>query len=345
MAVNKEISLTSKSLKEPLPADSGFIILYGTEELLIENFLSKLKQQFGYYNLYHGEELDPENFITLLGEKSLFSPKGKTVNVVKHAERFFSKFRTKRQKERLLRLLERPISNLVVFIIPTDLKRSDWNKEPYRTLAKVAAAVYAAKKLTRPQIEQLVKKKFQKAGIKVPQEVINYLLESFSDLMQLRTEVEKLITYAAGKGELTLQEVKQLVEGHPEYTVFDLQREFFNRNLQGAIKIFRRLSAGLNPYEQTPLVLQIQGLLLSTANRMLIALERTRKGENLKSFAREIGLYYPFQVTQFKNWLHFWEEKELVNLIRKLYQLDTDIKLRFVPAGNAFESFLVETLG
>jgi len=343
--VAKEIPLTPHSLKEPLPADSGFIVVYGPEELLIENFLSKLKQQFGVYNLYHGQELDFESFIELLGEKSLFAPKGKTVNVVKHAERFFSKLRTKRQKEKLVRLLEKPISNLVVLVMPIELKKADWNKEPYRTLSKVAAAVYAAKKLTHTQVQQLIKRKFQKAGIEVPQEVIDYLLESFTDLMQLRTEVEKILTYAEGKKRLTLQEVKQLVEGHPEYTVFDLQREFFNRNISTAFKVFERLTAGLNPYEQTPLVLQLQGLILSTANRMLIAFERTQRGEDLKSFAKDLGLYYPFQVAQFKNWLQLWDEKEIISLIGNLYQLDTDIKLRFIPAETAFKKFLADSLG
>ena len=339
----EEIPITQLS-KKKLDLQKGVVLVYGTEEYLHKFFLQKLKKEVGNYNLYHGEDIDIDKLVELMGEKTLFSGRGRAVNVLWQAEKFLSKLR-KKQKEKLVRLLQRDISNLLVFSITADLKKSDWNKEPYKTLKGVAKAIFTAKSLNRNQIAALIRKKFQKEGIEVSDGVVEYLLENFSDLVMLKNELEKLITYALDKKKLTLEEVKALTFGSRSYTPFDLQRVFFDQNLQESLKIYQSLLEGLTSYEQTALVLQLQGLILSTANKLLISLERVKNGEKLENFAREIGLYYPFQVAQFKKWLQLWDEKKLINLLRSLYKLDTDIKLKFLPATDSFKRFLTEVLG
>ena len=339
----EEIPITQLS-KKKLDLQKGIVVVYGSEEYLHKFFLQKLKKEVGNYNLYHGEDVDLDKLVELMGERTLFSGGGRAINVLWQAEKFLSKLR-KKQKEKLVRLLQRDISNLLVFSITSDLKKSDWNREPYKTLKGVAKAIFTAKSLNRNQIAALIRKKFQKEGIEVPKEVVEYLLENFTDLVMLKNELEKLITYAADRKTLTLEEVKALTFGSRSYTPFDLQRVFFAGDLSESLKVFRHLLEGLTSYEQTALVLQLQGLILSTANKLLLSHERVKNGEKLETFAREIGLYYPFQVAQFKNWLQLWDEKRLVNLLRSLYKLDTDIKLRFLPAVDSFRRFLIEVLG
>jgi DNA polymerase-3 subunit delta len=239
----KEVSVT-QVLKQPLEFEKGIIVLYGEEELLHKNFLQKLKKEKGDYIFYHGDDLDIDKFVELLGERTLFSSSGGKVKVLWQGEKFFDKLR-KKQKEKVSRLLKREIKDLVVVCITKDMKKADKGKEPYKTLFEVAEAVYTAKGLNRTQIAALIKKKFQREGIKIPEGAIEYLLESFSDLSALKNELEKLITYAYDKKELTLEEVKALVEGNRTYTVFDFQREFFNRNLKEVLKIYRSLLEGL----------------------------------------------------------------------------------------------------
>jgi len=339
----KEIPVEQLS-KVNLKLDKGIVVVYGSEEYLHKNFFLKLKKEFGSYQLHHAEDTDLDKLVSLLGEKTLFSKGGKSVHILWQAEKFLSKLR-KKQKEKLARLLRRDITNLVVFSITSDLKKSDWSKEPYKTLAEVAVAILTAKSLSPQKVALLVKKKFEKEGIKIADEAVQYLLEALPDLTALKNETEKLIAYAKDKGVLTLEEVKNLVEGNPKYTPFDLQKAFFDGDLQRSLKIFEALLEGLTTYEQTPLALQLEGLLLSTANKLLIAYERVNRGENLKSFARELGLYYPFQVKNFENWLQTWDEKRLVNLLKELYKFDTDVKLKFLPAADSFKRFLVKVLG
>jgi DNA polymerase-3 subunit delta len=338
----KELSVT-KALKQPLKVDKGIVVLYGEEEFLQKNFLQKLKKEKGDYTFYHGEDLDIDKFIELLGERTLFSFTGGKIKVLWQGEKFFDKPR-KKQKEKVSRLLKREIKDLIIVCILKDLRKTDKGKEPYKTLFEVSKAVFTAKSLNKTQIAALIKRKFQKEGIKIPEGAIEYLLESFSDLTALKNELEKLITYAYDKKELTLEEVKTLVEGNRTYTVFDFQKAFFDKNLKEVLKIYRSLLEGLTTYETTQTVLQLEGLILSTVNKLLIASERSEKGEELKRFAREIGLYYPFQIMQFQNWLKSWKREELEDLLKELFKFDLKVKTKFLPAPSEFEKFLLSSL-
>jgi len=338
----KEITVT-QALKGKIGNESGIVVVYGPEELLHKNFLQKLKREFGNYNLYYGDELDLEKLPELMGERSLFS-KGRTVNVIWQAEKFFSKLK-RRQKEKLLNLLRRRVSNLLVFSITAELKRGDWNREPYKTLSQIAFLIISAKGLNRTQVASLIKRRFSKEGIKIPPEAVNYLLESFSDLVELKNEIDKLITYAYGKEKLTLEEIKELVAGNRKFTVFDFQSAFFGKNLENSLEVLKGLLAGLTTYERNALIFQLEGLLLSTANRLLLIKEKTENGRDIKEFAKEVGLLYPFQVSQYSNWNEIWEKGELLKLLRLLYRFDTNCKLKFLPPPSEFEKLIVSILG
>ncbi len=250
----------------------------------------------------------------------------------------------KKQKEKLKRLLSKKVTNIVVFSVTKDLKKTELQSEPYKSLIEVSQIVFTAKSLNRTQVSSLIKKKFASAGVKISQEAVNYLLESFPDLVQLRNELEKILTYAVGKKEITLEEIKELSEGSGKYTVFDFQNTFFSKDLSQSLKILSSLMEGLTYYERTLTALKLEGLILSTVNKLLIAKERIEKGESLKNFAKELGLYYPFQVAQFEGWLSKWETQKLVKLIKLLYKFDADVKLKFLPAEEEFRKFVINAL-
>ena len=343
MAVKEETitqALKRKNLKFP---SGGVIVVYGPEEVLHKNLFRKLKEQFGSYFFHYGDELTLDKLYELAGERSLFSSGKREVNIIWQAEKFFSKLK-RRQKERLTSLLRREIANLLVFSITAELKKTDWGKEPYKTLREVAAAIYSAKGLNRTQIAALIKKKFDKEGIQVSQEVVNYLLESFSDLSQLKQELDKLIVYALEKKKLNLEEVKELTQGNRNYTIFDFQNRFFDKDLKGAIETLRGMLFGLTSYEGSALIFQIEGLLLSTLSRLLLIKERTAEGKKLKEIAKEVGLYYPFQVVQYEKWDSLWSEEELLKVIKLLYRFDVAVKVKFLSPVSEFERFLFAAL-
>ncbi|NPB05456.1 MAG: hypothetical protein GXO08_03650 [Aquificae bacterium] len=339
----KELSLARLLQQKELSLGKGLYAVVGPEEFLHKSLVARLRRELGSVEVKSGDELDLEGFAQLLGSKTLFS-KGPAASVLLKAESFFSKLRGKKQKEKVAALLRRPVGKIVVISITADLKKTDLAKEPYKTLLEAAAAVLKAESLPRDQLAALIRKKFQKAGITPQEGVVEYLLEVFPDLSALKTELEKLLTYAVGKRTLTLSEVKELVSGNPSYTVFDLQKAYFDRDLKRTLQTFKGLLEGLTAYERNALCLQLEGLLLATANRLLVAKERTQKGRKLKSFARELGLYYPFQVAQFEGWLQRWELSDLVKVLQALHRFDLAVKTRFLPAEEEMKKFFAATL-
>ena len=329
-------------LKE-LNLSKGIYVIHGPEEFLHKKFLNALRQRYKNVSTYYGEDIDTETFKEILGERSLFGGSN-SVNVLLKAEKFFSKLRGKKQKENIANLLKKPISNIVVISIERELKKSELSKEPFKTLFSTAREVFLAKPLDKKKVASLILKKLKAFGITPEKEAVQYLLESFSDLSQLSTALEKLITYKVGGGKLTLSEVKELIQGNPSYTVYDFQSAFFGRDLARSLKIFEGLLEGLTTYERNTLCLQLEGLLLNTLNRLLVAIERTQKGEDLKIFSKSIGLYYPFQVAQFKGWLQKWETKEVVSTLRNLYKFDRNVKVKFLPAVEEFRKFISRSL-
>ena len=93
------------------------------------------------------------------------------------------------------------------------------------------------------------------------------------------------------------------------------------------------------------MIFQLEWLILSTANRLLLIKEKTEGGKTLKEVAKEVGLYYPFQVSQYSNWNNLWSKEELLKLLRLLYRLDINCKLKFLPPVSEFGKFVVSALG
>jgi len=285
----KEVGAQKVGKEIDLPA-SGFVLLHGEEELLHRRVLELLKRRGGYRTV-RGENLEPEELLSIIGERSLFG--NNSAVVVQNAQAFFSKLRGKKQKERVVKILSRRPTNLVLFRFLKTLKKTDLSKEPLRTLYQKSDLVIEAKKLPKNRLAAVVAKRLKEAGVQTEEGVVELLLESVQDLTELKSELEKLITYAGSEGKITLKEARELLWGTPQKGPFDLQEEFFNKNFGAAAQTFELLSkeAGETP----SLTLQLSGLILSTAERLLTLKELLKekdfnaaaKGDFITPFRRQ----------------------------------------------------------
>ena len=341
----KEYSV-SQFLKEGSFPESGFVVVHGEDEFLHKNVLKKIKKEFKSYNLHRGDEISADKFLELLGEKNLFSSNSKTVNVVWNAEKFLLKLKGN-WKKKIPAFFERKIPNLVVLHFITELKKNELSKEPLKSLFSNAALIVKVSKLNKRQIYLLLKRRFQAEGIEVEEGVLEYLSENIDDLNALKVELDKLITYALSSKRLTLEEVKELTFGTVKVTPFDFQDYFFGKDLRSAIQTFEVLTLSLTSYEISALVFQLSGLILSTANRLLIIKEKLKRSGLEKpdgQIFKEVGIFYKFQAAKFERWLSLWGEEELTDLVSGLYGLEKAIKVNFLNPKEEFKRFLVSSL-
>jgi DNA polymerase III delta subunit len=333
--MTKEYTLQAFLKNFSLP-NSGYLIIYGDEPLLHDSFFKKLDNLKLKYNVYNGEDLNLDKFIEILGEKHLFSihnAQQKNLTIIKRAERFFQKLKGK-QKKLLTTLVSKKPKNLVILSFLTTYKKSELSREPLKTLFSNAELILKAQKLSKQQVYQLIKKKFKSMNIKVDDEVVKFLMETFEDLTTLRTELDKLTTYALDKSTLTLEEVKNLVFGTPKVSVFDLQDAFFSKNLREFLFKFENITKSLTSYELNSLIFQLVGLFLSTANRLLIL--NTIKNPTYEVY-KNLGIVYQFQIEKYNLWKTLWDEVNLKNFIKALYKTEFLVKVYF---NNPKEVFL-----
>jgi DNA polymerase III delta subunit len=319
------------------------VVFYGEEEYYFNLLIENLKKKFSNVEIFHGEDIVIEDLPELLGEVSLFQlGKGGNLRIVviKNFEKVLKGLR-KKQKEFLRKILNKSFSKSLLLLIQEEIKNRDWNKEPWKILKERAKYVIPVKPLSEKSKRKWILKMFEKEKIEISPDAVDFLLESITDLTELKNEIEKLILYAKKEKKLDLTTVKALITPNPKYTIYDFQEAFFKKEMNKAFKILQHLVKDLSNYERTILIFQLEGLILNTLNRLLIAKEKLNEGRDWDNIAKELGIFYDFQKKKFKEWLNLWTEEELINLLKKLYELDFNIKVKFSSPLKTFTSLLL----
>ncbi len=78
-------------------------------------------------------------------------------------------------------------------------------------------------------------------GMEIDGGAVDLLASSFSDLMSLFSEIDKLAAFKSGKGKITVEDVKAVVFPSKTYTFFDLQDAIIQKRLDKALKIGKNL--------------------------------------------------------------------------------------------------------
>ena len=78
-------------------------------------------------------------------------------------------------------------------------------------------------------------------GMEIDRDAVDLLASSFSDLMNLFSEIDKLVAFKSGKGRITIEDVKAVVFPSKTYTFFDLQDAIIQKKLDKALKVGKNL--------------------------------------------------------------------------------------------------------
>lgn len=155
-------------------------------------------------------------------------------------------------------------------------------------------------RMTGDETSSWIRREFERRGKKVAPDAVEALNELHGqNLMFLVREIEKLDTYAGGRGVITLGDVDEIGAGAIERSAFDLVRAIDAHDVKAAMGIVDELnSSGKRPFE-------VIGLLAWYLKRILRAKRLQTKGvkdiaiaKMLKITARQSG-YFLKQVQSF----------------------------------------------
>ncbi len=92
-----------------------------------------------------------------------------------------------------------------------------------------------------------IKEKARQKGITIKDDAVEYLIGVVGDdIGLLSSEVEKLASF--GNETITITDIKEIVEGSRDYSVFDLTNALREKNIEKVFRIFRALSETTEPY-------------------------------------------------------------------------------------------------
>ncbi len=308
-------------------------LIYGKENFLKKQIVDKIKQlKISGFHFFWGDELELQQLKEILTGSSLFS--GGEITVVWDMDQMFSRF-SKKQTEEFLWLLDNISSSDKLILI--SLKEKLPKKEPYKTLLE-KAKIFTAPSLSSKAFVVSVKKKIEKEGIKIDDDTLLYLLSKMkNDLYFAKQEVEKLIIFTKDKKKVEKEDIDAVVYPKIEENVFSFVDKFFKKDKE-VIKIFRNLvQTSHHPFE-------IQSLLLTYINRLLMIKTMIKQNIPEETIFQRLGINHPFMRTNLKKLAGFVNEKELIELIKDLYNLEISQKVHFADPAKSFEEFLIKWL-
>ena len=132
-------------------------------------------------------------------------------------------------------------------------KRGQFNKE----LAK-NSVIFSFKKVREWEFPQKIIEYARQKGYSIDREGVDLLAASFSDLMTLYSELDKLFAYKKEDNTVTVEDVKNIVFPSKEYTFFDIQDSLIEKNLEKGLKV------GMSLLESGVSFASISGFLEST---------------------------------------------------------------------------------
>ncbi len=256
-------------------------LVYGEEEYLYKTFVDKLSKLYRVEILW-GDEINKEEFLRRVSEGDLFSFQ-KRVFVVKRAEELLKKIKDHKFIPNLAKRLR---SSFVFFVVLEKLSKQDLEKEPIKSISQVGDLL-ELKKLDKKKTRELVQGKFDKEGVQIEEQALDFLLSATDyDLMKLKNEVDKLLLL--GKKNITLEDVRRVCLWDAQANMFDFVDAFFTKDKEKALlQLSSLLRNGVPP-------LQIFAMLSNYAIKLYTLYGMLKDGSSVESALHRLDVKHPF---------------------------------------------------
>lgn len=230
-----------QEIEKGLP--SRIYLLYSDDQYLLEDAALSIKKtipdsemhfSFNIYDLDSPDALPtPEQIIGTLNTSSFFS--GKRYVIVKNFQKISSK-----DLKQFRAYFENPSPDSVVVILYNGTLKKE-HKENMKEAKGICLDIKGN------EIFSWVKEKVRQKGLTIKDDAVEYLIGiTGGEIGILSSETEKLSLL--GNEVITIQGIKEIVEGSRDYSVFDLTRALREKDVEQVFRIYRVLAETLEPY-------------------------------------------------------------------------------------------------
>ena len=311
-------------------------LFYGDETYLIKNYEKALTEailpagaEMMNYDLLEEKKItaatvmDIAETFPFMNEKRL---------LVLHGSDFFKKGGRKEEGERLLSFFQNlPETTCILFVE----EKIEKNSRLYKAIVK-AGQVMEFKQPTEKELATWVKRQCKQGGVGIADGVLQMFLRTVGfDMETIESELQKVIAYKDGSGEVSVADVQAVCSPSLEARVFDLVRAVAEQKPEQAVKIYHDLILlKESPYMVLSLITRQFRLILESS----LLMEAGKSGPEIvsKLEIRDFALKeYLRQAKRFP--AEVWKQA-----LRDCLKADMDIKSGFMGEETAVELLIVK---
>ena len=311
-------------------------VIYGTERLLMDRRLQKLKKQYQCseeFMNYSQYDLNKESMETVLEDVMIppFLSDHKMI-VVKNADFLTTKKVKKENQDEYLMDCMKYLDEHIHLVIFHDQKNFDERKKIVKYLRK-NAQFFEINELNYYKISDTTRQAVKKRNCTIDDDALELLLSrKGSHLLDIVNEVEKLCLYT---DHIDKQCVETLVSQPLDENVFDLTTAILNKDKEKMFSIYHDLMV-LN---EEPVKLIV---LIANSMRLLYQVKLLdRKGYNDQEIAKLLSVN-PFRLKYVRKGGQEFEIDELLRCLNELSLLDVKIKTGQIEKKLGLELFMLK---
>ena len=313
----------------------NFYLIYGEEEYLIKKEIENIVKEKNIeeegiikYNLNEqsiNEVIEEASMVGLFSSNKL---------IICDNCYFLTSEKQKDNKEDLLELekyIDKPFDDVtIVFIVKEE--KLDERKKIVKSLKKVSSVI-ECNSLQSHDLYNYINNYFKENGYKIEISLVRLLVDKVKyDLSNIINECDKLMLYKDEDKVIKKEDIDNLIRENFQDNVFELTNAILEKNIEKKIKIYKDLLLlGEEPIKLIVMVSNQFRLLL----QVKLMVKHGYKQIDMANIIKE----HPYRIKLALN--SNYSQKEIIDNLKKLYQLDYDIKNGIIDKNFGFELYLL----
>lgn len=310
-------------------------VIYGLEDYLIDKNINDIKNELEIipeeiikYNL------DEENVSNAIIEASTISMFENKKFIICEGCKFLTgdnKKEINHDIDSLIKYLNNPFDDVVIIFVVRNEKLDERKKivKEIKNLCKVIEC----KKIESYNLNNYIGNYIKEKGYKISNDNINLIIKKVgSDLSLLINEVDKLLLYKDNNMHIEKEDIDNLICNSLEDNVFSLTNAIMNKDKEEIFNVYNDLvKVGNDPSMLLVILANQYRLLLSVKLMKDLGYTDNEMVNTIKE--------HPYRIKLAKE--SFYSKKSLINIIKKLSDLDYKIKSGKIDRFLGFEIFLL----
>ncbi len=195
----------------------------------------------------------------------------------------------------------------------------DKRSRTYKAAAAVGRAV-EFKTQDEKTLADWINRKLWEGGLRITQKNASLLIEKTgTDMVNLRTEIDKLISYCYGKTAVTAEDIEAVCTTRIENRIFDMIRAVTERNAPKAISLYRDLLTLKEPS------MKILVLLGRQFRQLYLIKEMEEEGISAQEISSRLGLQ-SFAVSRLSKCARAYSIRQLKEAVAAFTEADEAVK-------------------